>query len=385
MIDTIILRSPFIIEDLASRIEGECLKRIGLDLKSGELMYEITTGELKGSFENRISIKVLRKKYISTPVYHNVLSKKFKVDNITTLKDCEPYIQIECSVHKALLGHNCYNGPRNFQLSCLYIIKLIEKLIDVNFNTNVMKWEVIKVDIAEVFDLKNNKIVRDWFTSINVNNEYSRRKVMKYGNDSFQVPGQTTTSKCYSKGIEFYKHDYKKLKLIDGINESEIYSKALNIIRFECSIKNKKMKYDLNKEVILVEDLSIEYLENVYDNDVDKIFKEVINNMEIVRDCLDVKNRLYDEYGDLLANTLLCTWYKLTTIGEKQTKEGMKEPTYYRHKKQLLNVGVSWIGTNVVLKNKVINFTPNRNSEYIVKENCDELLIKKLFELENAM
>jgi II/X family phage/plasmid replication protein len=383
LIDTLILKSPYITRDLADRITNMCEYRVGVDLNSGVMLYEITTGSLNNSYNHKISIKVSTKEFKSTVLNQKFMNKNMKLQTITTLEECEPYIQIEGSVHKALLGHNCFDGPTDVYNSCKYFIMLVENLLDIKFNLDYNKWELIKIDRSEVFELPTFKNIKEWINSINVNINYSRRKVMKYHNDSFEIPGSTTTFKLYHKGIEFKKHDYKRLsKYINKSDLQNIYEKALKLIRVEISIKHRKLKDDFKKDKIYINEINQEYLDKCYDSEIKKVFKEDICDMDVVRNCYDVNERLNNTYSKRKAGSLIGTWYKLTTIGEIETLKTMTETTYYRHKQELLNAKISWIGTDIIIKKSVLDFIPIRNSKYILNSNCDNKLLSEIDRLE---
>ncbi|WP_144675091.1 hypothetical protein [Desulfitobacterium sp. LBE] len=95
MIDTVVIESPPIGYAMEGFIENFCIKSQAIQLKTGELVYSFTNGSLDGSFDSRISIQVKRERWT---IDHNLFVEK----GIKTPKKvkCEPYIRVECSVHK---------------------------------------------------------------------------------------------------------------------------------------------------------------------------------------------------------------------------------------------------------------------------------------------
>lgn len=355
MIDTILLESPFISEKIASVIERESIIRQGIDMSMGEIFYQITTKELKGSYDSSLRIVVKRDKYEST---FDLLSRKV----ITNLVKCEPYLLVECSVHKLILGHNCYGGTNNFHGLCKFLINFLEK----NFNfelPNYEIWKVRRVDYAEVFDLGCLEAVVEWFRGVN-NAHYSRRKVIKYANEGLYFPGSTTTLKFYAKGVEFNKHDKPRLKkFLDDDSIFNIQDIANKLLRVELEVKSKKLKNDFKtKDLPLVKDIKVEYLQSLYEIEVQRVLKEGAEGMKIIRDATNVQQRLYSNCSSQKAGSLLGTWYMLSTLGEEYAKSQMSKATFYRHRKELQELGISWLGTNVTLKSSSIlpvNFTPS--------------------------
>lgn len=70
--------------------------------------------------------------------------------------------------------------------------------------------------------------------------------------------------------------------------------------------------------------------------------------MKQVRTTTAVQQRLAEIYAPQRASALMGTWFRLTTLGERETRASMSRPTYYRHMAELKSAGVSWTGTDVV-------------------------------------
>jgi II/X family phage/plasmid replication protein len=363
-IDTITLKSPYISFEVADIVKHECILRQGLDIKTGEVLYEITTASLTGSYDNKISIKVQENEY----------------DGIGALTPSKPYITLEASVHKALLGHNVYGGPRHIQQACEYLIKLVEKLIQVKLPL-YNEWSLVRCDVAEVYELPSFEAVQEWFKGLNAA-DYPRRSVTRYGLSGIYAQGSTTTLKFYHKGVEFSKHDRPRLKRIwddDKISTLQIY--ANKAIRCECEIKSRKLKYDFG-HLPLVGEVSDQYINNVHDVEVKRFLKEGVKMMILVSNAHEVKERLYSIYKPALAGILLGTWYQLTTLGEDSVKKSMSKPSYYRHMKQLKDACVSWHCTDVILESKHSlipkGFSPVRNDPRRIIGEAPE--VSKLYE-----
>jgi len=75
---------------------------------------------------------------------------------------------------------------------------------------------------------------------------------------------------------------------------------------------------------------------------------------------------------------LYSTWTKLVQFGEGQTKETLSRATFYRHKKLLVEAGVSWLCSVVNLKQYSIvpddfSFTSDR---YVMADVDPEVMAK---------
>src|SRR3990167_1080820 len=97
--DTVKLRSPFLDPSIMARIEAQCILRSGMHMGTGEVLYELHAGELLGSWDSRIAIKPMHEEHVCDK------------NGVTRYAPCEPYLIVEASVHKAMLGHNVYGGP----------------------------------------------------------------------------------------------------------------------------------------------------------------------------------------------------------------------------------------------------------------------------------
>jgi II/X family phage/plasmid replication protein len=364
-LDTVGIRSPYIHEELATKIENECVRRQGLDLKTGEIIYQITTGSLEGSYDHRISIVVRRERWKT-------------VEKAQPIKvECQPYLDIEGSVHKALMGHNIYGGTTQFRVACCWLVHLVEELIGESL-PNADIWEVYRVDNAEVFQLDSFETVSEWFRGTNTA-DYPRRSVTRYGLTGIYAQGSTSVLKFYHKGPEFIKHDRKRLsKLLPSEKLFELQELANSLIRVELEIKARKLKYDFG-HLPLVREVTEEYLNGLLDAEVKRFLKEGVNTMQLVKNATDVEKRLYESYKPQLAGTLLGTWFKLSTLGEDYVKKSLKKPTFYRQRKQLVDVGVSWKGTDVVLDKKpslLDDFVPLRSNVRRLVIECPEVEAK---------
>jgi len=131
------------------------------------------------------------------------------------------------------------------------------------------------------------------------------------------------------------------------VNELQIL--ANNILRIEVEVKATKLRNDFG-ELPFTTDISQEYLKAIYDKEVFKLLRESADEEKICRTAQAVEKRLYQSYTSETAGRLLGTWYRFATLGEDFVKKQLPKATFYRHRKQLVDAGISWVDTDVILK-----------------------------------
>lgn len=370
-IDTVKLRSPEIDEGTAVFLERQCILRSGKDLATGEILYEMTAGQLEGSWDSRISFKVCREDYI--------LNKSGKPEKAP----CKPFVLLEFSIHKFFYGQNVYGNPIGFQERCRLAINLIGEILgsDHGMFHHAAKWQVRRVDWAEVFRL--TPAAQEEFFRALKNTSFPRRakKEAKYAT-AVHFPGKFYTFRIYSKGPEFKAHEYPRLrhsllafqmakersKPANVNAETGHTTRCLNIdykwiekrlaalqrlannrLRFEVQINADKLHHDFAGRYPLVNEITDNYLQTIYQDQVFKLLKEGKTDMETVRTLDRVKTRLNDLYGKRSANTLLAFWMALAARGEAIVKPDYSESQYYANRKKLVDAGISWHSSDVFI------------------------------------
>lgn len=363
--DTIRLRSIPLDDELAKNIEKEVIRREGVDMKTGEILYRITAGQLEGSYDSRLSLQVKNQEWI-----------RDELTGKTRLKNCLPYLSIECSIHKILAGHNCWGAPNDFQLCVYYMIDFVKKALNIDlpmWDT----WRVERVDYAKTFLLPSSNAIEEYFRALELL-EFSRRTINRYGYHSLHIGGTTTTVKFYHKGVEFQKNDRKRLRS-QGVETQklfEIQNKANHILRVEVGIKDRKLRYDFEskggKRGVYADMITDDYVQAVWEKEINRLVKEVFTENELIRDSDKVFDRLKTYFMDKprTAKSVYDTWIKLKTLGESKTKSMMSKPTYYRHVNFLKELGCSWLD-DLDLNNYgelPHDFTPTNNKYELVCE-----------------
>jgi II/X family phage/plasmid replication protein len=370
MIDTVCFLTPKIPQLYIDIIQKKLKVYTCVDADSGELIYEFSTGSVSGSYDSSINIKI-------------------NPDN--TLK-------ITCSIHKVLLGYNIAYGSDNLILLANCLKKILQKSFEVKL-PDVLLWQLMQIDYTLTFNLHSQDNVENYINSLK-NVEYARREVKHYNNAGIQARGATTVVKFYNKQKEFIEHDYKKIKKVAGQEKAdELIDLCEGLLRVEISLRSRKIKqiftktvfkknrykiykqaindygqksdyvqalYDtLSKNVVTLKDFNIEKIIKIWESEVLKVLKD--RNCVLVNKDNLVLDKLKSIYSTRKVSSLYSFWTLLSTRGDEYVKSMYKKQTFYRLRKDLIELGISWKDTNIYIEtdHKVINFTPSINSEYL--------------------
>lgn len=357
MYDTLVLRIPILDLSLIPTIMQFMRMYESVVVDTGEQVYCFTSGELEGSYDYRIRIKLDNRHWV-----------KPEGCMVPIAVEGDYYLEVECSIHKLLNNHNVYGGPKEIRPSVKYLQKFLESSIGIEL-PSYLKWSAVRIDIAKLFVLNNSNICSKIIQNLKRGN-YSRRK-LKNEDYGIYFNGSTTHDKFYWKGMEFKEHDYKrfmkyimkKLDKLQGTNNADleqhklalfqmkidkVMERAMRTIRFECEIKSRTLE-KLFGEDTLVENLTDESLNEVMENELRKIFMER-EDMEMINRSDLVEERLDQLFSPQLAASLYSMWAKIVQYGERTVKGKMSKPTFYRNKKLLIDSGISWSCTNINLK-----------------------------------
>lgn len=372
MLDTVKLRSRYLAEPVAKAIEVQCTQRGKRNNATGEWLWEFTTGELEGSYDHRLSIQVMRFEF---RVEHELVSIEGPTPDghvmqralpRTVRRRCAPYILLEGSVHKALLGHNVYGGPEDVAAPIRWLVDRVAEQLGVCL-PSADSWKVRRLDWAEVFDLGGFDACAEYVGYMR-NAEYPRRKAGRYAQESLNIAGDMTAVKLYHKGPEFEAHDRNRIKKVGG-PYLELQHRANMLLRCEVELRARALDELFGPEPVvgdMVSPETVQQLLTLYDHSLGKVLREGDISMQIVRTAAAVRRRLFEQYSSRQARLLYGTWMQLSALGEKETAAtfGAGRMTFWRHRKLLMEAGCSWHGGDVKLDERVRlvpqDFTPQR-------------------------
>lgn len=385
MVDTVRVVSPALSEGDIERVERACgVRRSAVLVGTGEEQWSFTTGELLGSWDHRTALKVERERWESVEL-PRLPGERRRVH--TRLVPCPPRVVLEASVHKAMLGHNVWGGPCDPVAAVRWFVLAASSRLGLTLPPGD-DWILTRIDWAEAFDLGSEEACREYVAGLNAA-QFPRRRVNRYGDQSLSAAGSTTTVKCYHKGPEFEAHDRKRFRKT-GMPEEAIaalWARAQCTLRFETSIKSRKLSEMYEGEPVAGK-VSRDDLESVHDAELGKLLSEAAHEVETVRTHQEVNRRLIARYGSIeadgrivatsLSNTLFGVWMQLAALGEAEVRRHVARRTFFRHKAQLKEAGVSWDAADVqvVPKHSAIpaGFSPVRRDSRRLVEEAPEVL-----------
>lgn len=342
MIDTLKLKSPSIDEETADWIEAHLVERTGLDLSTGEELYRMCSGSLEGSWSSSVAVNVLRKDF------KTFAPLRPGQKPVTELVECAPYVTIEGSVHKAMLGQNVVGGPERLRSSIAWFVADVERRLRCGLPP-WDSWKAVRVDVSEVYDLGSYEAVAQYLHGLGLA-RFPRRQPRRYGDECVMFPGTVTTLKFYHKGPEFAKNGFKGYaRAFSQVAAAKLQGVANSLLRVECSIKSKKLN-ELYGTTGTAGQVALDALEAILDRNVGTVLKEAEHDMETVRTTEEVRARLHEVYEPRLASLLFGTWLQLAALGEDGVRRALPKVTYYRHRKQLAEAGIVWDATDVYIR-----------------------------------
>lgn len=338
MIDTIRFRGDFLSLEHLPKIEFELETLI--KTKGDVTLFQFTSGQLSGSYDNRISFSIKDKDW----VYNEKLGRP---EFLTT----KPFFVCELSLHKFFLGHNVYGFDDD--LSRIYAVY---DFLEASFGCEFIDHktvELLRIDLAEVYKFNSKEEVKAVFHGLKNHRRY-RTKPSTYKDTGIYYPGTMTTFKVYDKHEEFKAHDYKRLKKMYQDNSknngdywyheknlNDLLEKSKNVVRLECEIHKKKLN-ELYGRYVFVEELimnKIIDLKTVYLKEKNRLIFETKD--ELALKCVaDVHLKLISEFGARKANPIYAFWTSMTMQGEEWTRNIYSHASFYRNKKILKDLGI---------------------------------------------
>ena len=253
--------------------------------------------------------------------------------------DGAPALRLEGSAHRHILGHNVYGGPFCPIEAARYMIAVLERYLGIDLPP-WQSWACRRVDLAWVFDPGSESAALAFITELSrslVSSTAARSCPRTFGTTAYL--GRV---KLYMKGPEVKAHaplyaDKREMRRLVDLASSKLRFEVKFTLRELHRLTSSKLR-----------DLDIEPLIKQAHEKLEAFTRTTDNAMQQVRTTSSVQARLLEMYSAARASSLMGTWYRLTTLGERQTRDHMSKPTFYRHMAELKAAGVSWTGTDIV-------------------------------------
>ena len=222
-------------KDLNEYLKGVSISTERIDRMTGDVIFEYFNFEVAvETWNHKILFKIDNKYWKHDPQL-----------KVTVCEEGLPYIRFEFSVPKVLFGNNLYSASKeDLVTACDLVCNSFRAIFKVDI-PYITEWYLYRIDICANFILENEKqveaIIRDMSDL-----DYTRRNANIFKNESIYFPSRVNTLKIYAKGLEFKKHDAKRI--LDDRKRCELQSFANKIIRCEVELKGR-VKYICDKMI----------------------------------------------------------------------------------------------------------------------------------------
>jgi len=341
--DTLKLRSPVVGQAMADTVGAKLYVRSAVRPEDGDVAYSYTHDNLRGSWENRISVKLQDAMVEEEPDEDGV---------VETLAGWR--IVIEGSVHKAMLGHNVHGGPDRIVPAAGWFVDHVAALLGVELPP-WQSWEVCQVDVADAYELP--ELAQIELVNDLMQRKYPKRKCWPYPNESVMWAGRVSSQsaiKVYRKGPEFLVHRKHIKNRLTPSELLDLQTKADSLIRVETSIRARWFRRLLGRLPTIAE-CDDAMLRALHEGEIARILNEG-QEVQVTRDYESVKRLLQKRFQRRpdVAFDVLQTWMDLCVYGEDKARQGRARRTYYQHLIYLRECGISWYGGDVVHRESAI-------------------------------
>lgn len=351
MIDTIRLSSPCMEAAETRRIQTMLrgLKPVTRRTRTGKPLETFPIGWLPQESGPDIKVEIHEMRHVVlSPTPASILRAAGSgrpARRTVVMAPCEPFITVEDSVHKLMLGHNVWGGPMSFQPAVAWLVSEISNHAGMVL-PEAGRWEVSRVDVAYAFDLHPSAI-HD-FIQAACRNVYGRRVVVDYAS-GVQSASQLSSIKAYHKLAEMLAHEDRRLKAAMDATEYEwLLRQANRVMRVETTIRARKLRDALFLDrKPYVSEIRDEMLEAIHREEIYRLFHEGRFGTEpVVRTPGSVELRLRDVFPTN-ADRLYDTWRSLVEHGETKTRGQRPDSTFLRHRACLIDAGCAWLGADL--------------------------------------
>ena len=323
--------------------------RYGVNAGTGEVDYTHYTATLSIPISaSTVRLQVRTSKWITHPGE----SSPRKVDGLWSLR-------LECSLHKATRGHNCFDGPRRLNTVVSWLLSYLSEQLECTLPSSE-HWTIRRLDVAEAFDLDSLDNVRGWIRAKSLI-AYPRRTVHFWGDLGLSTTGSTTTLRAYAKGPQLASEGgISHLAMVYPPEMcSHIQERANRVLRAECEIKAPVW----DKTPTTVPALSDEWAHQYYDEQWRKFLRPPEDGARRHHTATAVEQALQYIYPVTWLD-LYRIWCTLATRGEQWYRLHVDARTWRRQRDRLEHAEVAWLDTDVVslARHDYLDFSPTLDS-----------------------
>jgi len=350
MLDTIRIISPELTADIDGNVKALCNKqRVLFDTETGEKEWEFFTGEISKTWDSRIGLKLITEKLFIQNGMDSAM-----------VHQISPRLQVECSIHKCMMGHNVWGGPEDFKASIAWLVGEISYLLGVPL-PDYLAWSVPRIDWTETFKVPN---LREWFANLK-HMRYPRTGERKVTIRETTIDCSTSTVyvKLYQKEPEFRHNDYFKVCRVMGKEvANQLQTRASEMLRCEVEFRARKLKqlFGVVGRDVYVAEIRDNVLREAWGVEMGKILQFDGSVPRLYCDTPSVLKRLMQSaHSTRMQKSLMSTWQMFSAVGEEQVKQFCPKNTFSTHKRLLKELGISWSSTDAMLIDKeVVQWAP---------------------------
>lgn len=351
MIDTVRLESDRVSPLVLAELRPQMSKYTSLTENTGEIHYS----------HHRTAFALDR----GAPVELTIKDRRWvkaEGDKQPRLVPCEPYLQIECSLHRAMLGHNIVGGPTQLHAGLRWLLDTIAAAWHVEL-PGLLSWRLSRIDWAECFDLGSEEAVRAWL-DVRKQAYYPRRELLHWRNLGFAAYGTDVDLRCYAKGAEYVKKAMRRSvaqAIMDPDAAGKLLRDSMQYLRVEVSLKRGSIVSEYPSG--FAASIHTDWPPTSFDKHWGRFMRDSDTD-DRVRRAADVQQRLFDTFSRAKAISLLGVWYTVAANGESWYRAMVPRATSYAQLRALRDAGIALEGTDVRAGGECIplDFVPNRNS-----------------------
>lgn len=353
MYDTIVMVTEHAPAQGWQALTEQLQARYGVNAGTGEVDYTHYTATLSiPTSASTVRLQVRTAKWITHPGE----SQPRQVNGLWSLR-------LECSLHKALRGHNCFHGPSRLLPTVAWLIEYLSEQLELTL-PEPSQWTIRRLDVAGCFDLETLDNVRGWIRAKSLIS-YPRRTVHFWGDLGLSTSGSTTVLRAYAKGPQLASEGgiTQLAKVYPPDQATDIATRANRILRAECEIKAPVW----DKTPTAVPDLDDAWAHAYYNDQWRRFLRPPEDAASRHHTATAVEQALQYEYPGAWLD-LYRIWCTLATRGEQWYRLHVDARTWRRQRDRLEGASVSWLDTDVMSlsRHDYLDFSPLLDSPHAV-------------------